>query len=194
MSTICHFSEDLSPSLLQKIHSCLAQDGVLSVPTESFYALSAPIDNTRSLRHIRAIKQLPSYKPLLVLIGRLEKLSELTSDIPSAATFLVKAFWPGPLTLVLPAATHLSPELTGGFPTIGIRQPGDSRLCALLQEVGSLTGTSANHTGALPARTARDVQQSFEDQVDLILDGGATPGGMPSTHSLYQEPSMKREW
>ena len=100
MSNICHFSQDLSPSLLQEIHSCLAQDGVLSVPTESFYALSAPIDNIRSLRHLRAIKQLPADKPLLVLIGRLEKLSELTSAIPSAATFLVKAFWPGPLTRV----------------------------------------------------------------------------------------------
>ncbi|MCZ6798971.1 MAG: L-threonylcarbamoyladenylate synthase [Nitrospirae bacterium] len=194
MSTICHFSEDLSPSLLQEIHSCLAQDGVLSVPTESFYALSAPIDNTRSLRRLRAIKQLPAEKPLLVLIGERAELSQLTSDIPPAATLLIQAYWPGPLTLVFPASPHLPEELTGGIHTIGIRQPGDRRLCALLQEVGPLTGTSANHTGALPARTAKEVQQLFEPQVDLILDGGEAPGGMPSTIlSLVGEVRLLRQ-
>jgi L-threonylcarbamoyladenylate synthase len=181
MSTVCHSFADLSPALLQEIQSCLAQDGVLSIPTESFYGLSVPFNNSLSLRRLRDIKHLPSGKPLLILIGEWEELSRLTSEIPPAAMLLMKAFWPGPLTLVLPASPDLSPELTGGLQTIGVRQPGESRIRVLLQKVGPLTGTSANLTGAPPARTAREVQQSFGAQVDLILDGGETPGGMPST-------------
>ena len=181
MSTVCQFSEHLSPSLLQNLKSYVAQGGLLSVPTESFYALSVSIHNVPGLRHLRDVKGLPADKPLLVLIGHTDELSQLTSEIPLAAYHLVKAFWPGPLTLVLPSAPHLPSELTGGMQTIGVRQPGEYRLCALLQEVGPLTGTSANLTGSPPARTAREAKEFLGTQVEYILDGGTTPGGSPST-------------
>jgi L-threonylcarbamoyladenylate synthase len=103
-------------------------------------------------------------------------------------------FWPGLLTLVLQARSTLSPILTGGQGTIGVRQPNDPRVCELMKHTGPLTGTSANRTGQPPAQSAEDVMQQLGLAVDVIVDGGPTPGGQPSTVlQVVPEPRILRE-
>ena len=102
------------------------------------------------------IKGERSHKPFPVLIGDPSQLVRLTEVIPDVARKLIAEFWPGLLTLVLQARSTLSPILTGGQGTIGVRQPNDPRICELLMHTGPLTGTSANRTGQPPAQSAAE--------------------------------------
>ena len=92
------------------------------------------------------------------------------------------AFWPGPLTLILPALDHLPRLLTGGTGTIGVRQPRQPLVCRLMATLGlPVTGTSANRSGQEALTTAAAVAREFGAGVDLILEAGPCPGGLPST-------------
>ena len=93
----------------------------------------------------------------------------------------MERFWPGPLTLIFSASPLLPEVLTSGTGSVGVRQPAHAGLALLLRQVGPLTGTSANRSGDQPARTAEEVQTTLGSEVDLILDGGPTRGGLPST-------------
>ncbi len=159
----------------------LAEGGVLAIPTESFYALAASARQPAGLRRVHEIKGRPAGKPLLLLISDTTQLRDLVSDIPAAAQILMERLWPGPLTLIFPALSRLSPELTAGTGTIGVRQPDVPALIPLLTSAGPLTGTSANRSGEAPVTTAEEVARTLGDAVDLILDGGATGGGSVST-------------
>jgi L-threonylcarbamoyladenylate synthase len=100
----------------------------------------------------------------------------------------MNAFWPGPLTIVFPAADELSDAVTAGTGSVGIRLSAWPPLIDLLCRVGPVTGTSANYEGAPPPRRAEEVQDSLGDSVDLIVDAGPTPGGRPSTVIDVQGP------
>lgn len=159
----------------------LAEGGVLAIPTESFYALAASAWQPAGLRHVQEIKGRPAGKPLLLLIAETGQLRELVTEIPPAAQVLIEQFWPGPLTLILPALPRLSTELTAETGTIGIRQPHVPSLTPLLKSAGALTGTSANRSGEPPVTTPGEVARTLGDSVSLILDGGPTAGGPVST-------------
>ena len=117
-----------------------------------------------------------------MLIRHRKDLESLIAEISPSAELLMKACWPGPLTIVFRASSRVPPLLTAGTGTIGIRLSAAASLQWLLDAVdGPLTGTSANRSGALPAVTAQDVQASLGVDVDLVLDGGRTPGGFAST-------------
>jgi len=155
--------------------------GVLAMPTDSFYALGASAHDDAAVRRVCAIKGERARKPILVLIADRSQLAGLVERVPPAAEALMDRFWPGPLTIVFPAAPHLPAALTAGTGTIGVRQPAHPMLQRLLRETGPLTGTSANRSGAEPARTAQDVEDALGNDVDLIVDGGPSPGPLPST-------------
>jgi L-threonylcarbamoyladenylate synthase len=127
-------------------------------------------------------------KPVLVLIGEGSQLNPFVRNIPPAATVLMNAFWPGPLTIVFPAALGLSDAVTAGTRSVGIRFSAWQPLCELLQRVGPLTGTSANREGMPPPTTAKEVRRYFGDALDLIVDAGSTLGGRPSTVIDVQGP------
>jgi L-threonylcarbamoyladenylate synthase len=146
-----------------------------------FTALAVNPFNQGALERLVHIKGERSHKPFPVLIGDPSQLASLTEGIPDVARKLIEEFWPGLLTLILQARSTLSPILTGGQGTIGVRQPNDPRVCELLKHTGPLTGTSANRTGQPPAQYVEDVIQQLGSAVDLIVDGGPTPGGQPST-------------
>jgi L-threonylcarbamoyladenylate synthase len=100
----------------------------------------------------------------------------------------MNAFWPGPLTIVFPAAVGLSDTVTAGTRSVGIRLSAWPPLRDLLRRVGPVTGTSANREGMLPPTTAEEVRHRLGDTLDLIVDAGPTPGGRPSTVIDVQGP------
>lgn len=181
MAKVLHVPHDLSLEILREATHCIKQGGTLAVSTESFYALAAGVMHREAVERVAAMKGARDAKPILVLISHPEQLSSLVSTLPSGADCLMKQFWPGPLTLVLPAAPDLPTALSCGTETIGVRQPGDTRLLTLLAETGPLTGTSANRSGMAPTQTAEELEREFGSELDLILDSGPSPGGMPST-------------
>lgn len=149
--------------------------------TESFYALGASIQSRRAVDRVADLKGRPSDKPLLVLIGERSQLDSLILSIPPWAIPLLDHFWPGPLTCIFPARSNLPDPLTCGSGTIGVRCPGDQGLLALLKVTGPLTGTSANRAECPPLCTAQEVFKEFGEGLDLVLDSGPSPGGLPST-------------
>ncbi len=170
-----------APALADRVIRGLGEHGVIALPTESFYGLAVDPFDRQALARLREVKHRSEGKPILVLIGHGSHLQSFVQNVPPAATALIHAFWPGPLTIVFPAAGGLSDVLTAGTGSVGIRLSAWQPLVDLLRRVGPVTGTSANREGMPPARTAEEVQHNLGDVLDLIVDAGPTPGGQPST-------------
>ncbi len=160
----------------------LRQGGVVAGPTETFYGLMASAGSPEAVARVAELKGRDGRKPLLLLMDRPERAFDYAEEILPEAEALIKAFWPGPLTLLLASRPDLHPFLVGSGGTVGLRVEGlplVRRLVAGLDQ--AVTGTSANPGGAPPADTAEKVQEYFGSRVDLIIDSGTCPGGHPST-------------
>ncbi len=156
--------------------------GVVVYPTDTFYALGADPKNPSAVRRLFEIKGRPADQPILLLIPDASQVREWAAAVTPLAQELMKKFWPGPLTLVFAAGDDVLPALTAGTGTIGLRVPGSELTRRLLAYLGgALTGTSANVSGGAGTRSAGESMRAVGAQVDLILDGGETPGGRPST-------------
>jgi L-threonylcarbamoyladenylate synthase len=155
--------------------------GVVAFPTETFYGLGVAALDAAAVRRLFALKGRPESRPVLVLVddpARIERIALLTT----VARELIARHWPGALTLVLAARPVVPTELTAGTGTIGVRQPGHPVARALASAVGGpITAPSANRTGDTPPTTAGEVLRVFDGVIDLVLDAGPTPGGLPST-------------
>lgn len=162
--------------------SVVRDGGIIAFPTETYYGLGVDPFNEDALAKLFALKKRPAVKPVLVLIADHHQIGSLVSVVPGKAALLMNGFWPGPLTLVLPAKPGLSPMLTGTTGTVGIRVSSHLLAQDLPNECGlPLTATSANLSGYSPAVTADEVYDIFGEEVDIILDGGRTPGRKGST-------------
>ena len=182
MARIWVWQEEQAEAFFAEARRVLRSGGVLALPTETFYALAVNPFDPAALARLFALKARPAAKPVLVLIAGPEMLFQTVRAVPAAALPLMAAFWPGPLTLILPARLDLPPLLTGGTGTIGLRQPRQDLVCRLMAALGlPLTGTSANRSGQEPLATAAAVARELGGKVDLILDAGPCPGGLPST-------------
>jgi len=181
MPLVKAFHEDGAEATVRDTARIVRDGGVIAMPTDSFYGLGACVFNEKAVHRVCAIKGRRAEKPILVLIADRAQLDALVSCVPPAAAVLMDRFWPGPLTIVLPASPCLPAALTAGTGTVGVRLPALSLLVKLLHVTGPLTGTSANRSGAPPARSAREVEQSMGEDVELILDGGPASATMPST-------------
>lgn len=160
----------------------LSQGGVVAFPTETYYGLAADPDNEEALERLFFIKKRPLQKPVLLLIHDLSLLASLVSTIPEAYEPLIERYWPGPLTLIFPARPDLSPFLTAGTETVGIRISPHPLALALGKVFGkAMTATSANLSGNSPAQFASEILSSFGKNVDYVLDGGRSPAGQCST-------------
>jgi L-threonylcarbamoyladenylate synthase len=156
--------------------------GVIVYPTDTFYGLGADPKNPAAVRKLFEIKGRRTDQPILLLIPDAHDVRDWADGITAAADRLMKRFWPGPLTLVFKAKAGVLPELTAGTGTIGLRVPDSALDHGLLRYLDSaLTGTSANISGGPSPRTAREALESVGGRVDLVLDGGETAGGRPST-------------
>lgn len=194
MAKILPVPSDPPPSFFVPIVDLVRRGGLLAVGTESSYALAASVSSPTALDRVIHAKERPSGKPLLVLIGEQGQLDALAGSVPSWFHAMINEFWPGPLTVIVPAQHGLSPVLTAGTGTIGIREPAPAFLRALLRHTGPLTGTSANRSGQPSCLTAEEVDAALGHDVDLILDAGPAPGNPPSTLlSVVDEPAVLRK-
>ncbi len=156
--------------------------GVVVYPTETVYGLGADPFNPSAFDRIFSLKGRETEKGLILLIRGRQDLDALVADIPQAAEILIEKFWPGPLTLVFPAAPGLPGHLPGSESTIALRVSDAPVARALLHHVaGPITSTSANLSGQPPARSARQAADVLGHDVDLILDGGESSDPRPST-------------
>ncbi|WP_447972426.1 L-threonylcarbamoyladenylate synthase [Nitrospira sp. Kam-Ns4a] len=181
MARMLALRDETPDDRLEEVARIVRSHGVLAIPTESFYALAASPTDEEAVRRVCSIKGRGDGKPILVLVGAREQMRELAFGVGRVAQCLMDRFWPGPLTIVVPAAPGLPATLTAGTGTVGIRLVGLPALARLLRVVGPLTGTSANRTGQPPMRSAAEVQAQLGGELDLIVDSGPTPGGFPST-------------
>ncbi|CAE6769668.1 MAG: threonylcarbamoyl-AMP synthase [Nitrospira sp.] len=181
MALVLPFTDASCDAALPEVQRVLARHGVVALPTETYYGLAVRPTDEAALRRLVEVKGRPPDKPILVLIGAPEQLVPLVDAITPAASLLMERFWPGPLTIVFPAASGLSPLLTAGSGTIGVRWSPLPVLQRLLTHTGPLTGTSANRSSESPLADAGAVQKVLGSCIDLILDGGRAPGGSAST-------------
>lgn len=168
------------PQALTVAKEIIQEDGLVAFPTDTIYGVAADAFSPSGIQKIYAAKERPQEKALPVLIGTLEQLDELVLFVSDQVRKIAQAFWPGALTLILPKGPHVPPDLSS-YPTIGIRMPDLAFTLRLLQETGPLATTSANISGGPNPTTAQDVMNKLGGWVDLILDGGATPGLKAST-------------
>jgi L-threonylcarbamoyladenylate synthase len=160
----------------------LQAGGVVVYPTETLYGLGVNAWSVKGLARVRAIKQREEARPILVLVHDEQALAGLTDGVPEAARVLMARFWPGPMTIVFPAAAHLPAELTSGRQSIGVRI-SSSPLCRRLTELCGypITSTSANISGSPAPNSAADIERALGPGVDMYLDGGMLSAGLPST-------------
>lgn len=161
----------------------LLRDGKLvAFPTETVYGLGADARNQEAVRRIFQAKGRPEDHPVIVHVADIAVAERWAAAIPDEARALASAFWPGPLTLIVPRAAHVSDAITGGQASVGLRAPAHPVARALLAAFGDgIAAPSANRFGHVSPTTARHVADDLGDSVDLILDGGACDVGIEST-------------
>lgn len=166
--------------------------GLVAFPTETVYGLGADALNEDAVRKIFIAKERPFDDPLIVHIAAAQQLLLLARHIPQRAWELVKKFWPGPLTLVLPKTERVPAVTTGGLETVAVRMPGHPIARQLIELSGCpIAAPSANRFGRPSPTTAQHVLEDLDGRIELILDGGPTPIGVESTVvDLTQYPPM----
>lgn len=160
----------------------LKAGGLVAFPTETVYGLGAHALDAEAVVKIFEAKERPFFDPLIVHIAEINELPILAQAIPPKAEKLIEAFWPGPLTLVLPKTPKVPDIVTAGLDTVAVRMPAHPVARALLAEAAiPVAAPSANRFGMLSPTRAEHVKAQLSDRVDLILDGGPCEVGVEST-------------
>lgn len=160
----------------------LQRGGIVAFPTETFYALGVRYDNEDALKRLYAVKHRPSEKAIPLIIGSMGMLPLVAAPPAPLVLKLAEGFWPGPLTILLDARQDVSAFITSGTGKVALRIPGVSLALDIARTVPfPVTATSANISGSPPASNPKEVASSFGKAIDLLVDGGLTPGGRPST-------------
>jgi L-threonylcarbamoyladenylate synthase len=168
------------PETLLLALAVLQTGGLVAFPTDTVYGLGALAFHSAAVRRIYAAKDRPVEKAIPVLIADPADLEKVTLEVPSFAVRLASRFWPGPLTLVVEKHPDL-PETVSAGSTVGVRVPDHPVARALLRAAGPMAVTSANISGQPSPSTAQAVLAQLGGRIELILDGGKTPGGVSST-------------
>lgn len=185
-----------SPQSLISAVEILRAGGVVVYPTETFYGLGVDALNQKAIKKVFTIKGRSFAQPLLILIPEQDYLPRYVTEVSEKARRLMEHFWPGPLTMVFSASPQLPSILTAGTKKIAIRISPHPIARALTSAfAGPLTSTSANISGEQSPATAKEVFSHLGGMIDLIIDGGKTPGQMPSTivDVTFSPPQLVRE-
>ena len=160
----------------------LKSNKIIAIPTETVYGLAGNAYNESALKKIFALKKRPFHNPLIVHIKSIDYLNNVACDIPEAAIKLAKLFWPGPLTLVLKRQPHIPDFVTSGKETVAVRVPNHPLTLSLLEQLDfPLAAPSANPFGSISPTSAEHVSYYFNDDLEIILDGGICEKGIEST-------------
>ncbi len=183
---------DDSPESIEYASKLINAGEVVGIPTETVYGLAADAFNEGAVRRIFEAKERPADNPLIVHISELSMISETASEIPAAAISCAKAFWPGPLTLVLPKTPDIPLVTSGGLDTVGIRMPSHPAARALIDAAGvPLAAPSANLSGRPSPTTAAHVLHDMKGRIPAIIDGGACEAGVESTVVCFEQNAVK---
>ena len=183
--TVMEYNTEILPARQQGIDlaaKLLCQGEVVGLPTETVYGLAANALDGEAVKKIFVAKGRPQDNPLIVHIGDLSMLEMAAGEVSEEAMKLCKAFWPGPLTIILPKNERIAPEVSGGLDTVGVRMPAHPAALGVINKAGCpLAAPSANRSGSPSPTTAAHVWQDMEGRIPLILDGGPCEVGVEST-------------
>ena len=172
----------LFQAAVQRAGELLRAGELVALPTETVYGLAASALDERAVGRIFQVKGRPAHNPIIVHVASIEMAKRCVAHWPDLADRLAKAFWPGPLTLVLPRAKEIPGVVTAGGPTVGVRWPSHPFIQAVICECGfPLAAPSANPSNRVSPTTAEHVRKSLGDKIRLIVDGGQAQVGLEST-------------
>ena len=167
---------------LQEAGEIIRQGGLVAFPTETVYGLGGDALNPESSKKIYAAKGRPSDNPLIIHIADMEYLGRIVKEGPQSAYQLADAFWPGPLTMILPKSEEVPYQTTGGLDTVAVRMPSHPVAMAFIREAGGyVAAPSANLSGKPSPTKAKYVVQDMDGRIDMIIDGDGVDIGLEST-------------
>ena len=169
-----------APTTIQQALEILNAGGLVAFPTDTVYGVGCLAFDGKAVESIYAAKDRPIEKAIPVLIADESDLDKVGTNVPEIAHKIASRFWPGPLTILVPKKPEL-PESVSSMETVGIRIPDHAVARALLRATGPMAVTSANISGQTSPSTAEEVFDQLSGRIPLIIDGGKTPGGVPST-------------
>ncbi len=173
-------TEIIPANEIQAALKILKNGGIVAFPTDTVYGLGALAFNNNAIESIYKAKNRPIEKAIPILIGDLSDFEKVADDIPNMALRFASRFWPGPLTCIVPKKQTL-PLAVSATTTVAVRIPDHIDARALLRAAGPMAATSANISGGKNPSTAQEVYDQLNGRIPLILDGGTTQGGIPST-------------
>lgn len=168
-----------SPDEVFRFRELLGNGGLAALPTETYYALAADPTNATGVKRIFEVKGRDERKPLPVLFGLRSQLDRLGVNVPSDVLDHYFQIWPAPLTVVFPIREPIA--ASRGQRALAVRLPAAAKLRLFLSSSGALTGTSVNRSGSQPIDRPDTVEALFRRDIDVLIDGGVTPGGKTST-------------
>ena len=172
----------IDEGLMETAGRILREGGLVAFPTETVYGLGANALDAKASARIYAAKGRPSDNPLIVHIARLKSLESIVREVPEKAGILAEAFWPGPLTIILPKGDLVPLSVTGGLDTVAVRMPDHEIALALIRAgSGFVAAPSANTSGRPSPTTAQHVRDDLDGRIDMIIDGGSVDIGVEST-------------
>lgn len=179
------------PQLIEEAARRLCAGGLVAFPTETVYGLGADATNPNAVERLNQVKGRPPDKPYSIHLYEVAQLREFVDDVPPLAQRLISVFWPGPLTIVMPACAAYLSTIGSGGPVgggatregiVGFRLPNHPVALALLRACGrAVVAPSANRSGSPPPTDGQEVRAALGDQYDYLLDVGPTPLGREST-------------
>lgn len=182
MITRIHRITEKDNEIIKEAGQIIKDGGLVAFPTETVYGLGGDALNPSSSNKIYAAKGRPSDNPLIVHICRMEDLSTIVREVPENAKILAEAFWPGPLTMIMPKADAVPYETTGGLDTVAVRFPSHKVARAFIDEAGGFVAApSANLSGRPSPTLAEYVREDMDGRIEMILDGGDIECGLEST-------------
>lgn len=186
---------------------CLKAGGIIAIPTDTVYGLAADPFNADAVQRLYTVKGRPDGKPIPLVLSSVADVHRVSQNLPEFYFHLTERFWPGGLTIVI-EAKELLPVLTAGGNTVGVRIPDNLLLLQILRTFGGPAAiTSANLSGEPPATAPEEIGEELASRIDMIVDGGKTPGPIPSTvydisvsppvirrHGVISEETLTKEF
>ncbi|MFZ3213973.1 MAG: L-threonylcarbamoyladenylate synthase [Terriglobales bacterium] len=177
-------------SLIAYVAEQIRAGYVLGMPTDTFYGLAADPFNLRAVEKIYDVKSRSRHKPLSLLVESVDQAEDLTRPLPEEFYKLARKYWPGPLTLIVRAASRLPLKVTANTGNVALRVPASKIPVAVVRAAGvPLTATSANVSGAAECTTADGVRQQLGEFIPVIVDGGPSPRSVASTIVDLTDPA-----